>query len=211
MKMRIAEEKNITHHVDIHIHYDKMQIGNNFFTLRDDIFNVKLKANADGLTIINGNSFPKPIHDLRPRLNKLVTDIVQTHKPQTSTTVAKPQSKPLHRMIENAWRLCKNNHKQNGSNINLNDIVMAKLRGYTAWPAIVVKFMNKSQVKVEFFGVDQSQKIGFVNIKEITRFSDSAEVILLLLKRNIPNFKKSVHEAEIVCGIPGYVSILDLK
>lgn len=55
-------------------------------------------------------------------------------------TIAKFQPKPIYKI---AWRVCKREHKQNGHEIAVNDVVMAKVRTYSPWPAIVLEFVNK--------------------------------------------------------------------
>lgn len=62
---------------------------------------------------------------------------------------------------------------------------MAKLKGHPAWPCVVLEYISKTRVKVEFFGANQTEKFGFVNIAEIIPIEDSVDVISLTLKRNI--------------------------
>lgn len=216
--------------LDVHIHRDSLQIRNSDFlrTMNCDgpvqepriryslrsrsnnnntlaqITSTKTLAKSQSKSTLIAHEQTSNIRNLRSRNNHNI--IVKT---STKKTVAKPQSKSI--SIDQAWRLCKISNKENESKINANEIVMAKLRGYTAWPAVVGEFINKSTAKVEFLGVTQSEKIGFVPIKEITRFSDSQEVIQIILKRQCPKFKKAVQEAEMICGIPSYASITKMS
>lgn len=209
-----ATEGNSTNQnyvVGLHVQIHKGEINTSFLNTSGDertaheqtsgIRNLRSRLNKH-TAIVETNSSTEPaheqtrdIHNLRSRLETLV-------KSNNTKTVAKPKSK--HIFIDKAWRLCK---KQEGSKICINDIVMAKLRGYTAWPAIVIEFMNKSTVKVQFFGVSESEKIGFITFKEITQFSNSEQVILAILERKCPKFKKAIQEAEFVSGTPSYASI----
>lgn len=102
-------------------------------------------------------------------------------------------------MVEEAWRQCKLEPKDD---IRPNDVVMAKLKGHPAWSAVVLEYKTKNSVKVEFFGAQEHEKFGFVNVGEITLFRNSSDVILLLLRRNIPNFKKGILQAENFRGVP---------
>lgn len=200
---------DITHNIDVIIHDNEMKIGNCVLKSINCNFCVELKISSDQVTVVDprGSFSDQAVcRNLRTRLNVLNSKSNYSSK-KSKLTVATCQSKPIHKIADDAWRKCKKKHKQNGHQISINDIVMAKLRGYSAWPAIVVDFVNKKRAKVEFFGVDQNEKFGFVNLTEITRFNDSAEVILLLLKRNIPKFKKSVLETELFCEIPSSLSL----
>lgn len=124
--------------------------------------------------------------------------------------VAVTQSKSISKMVDEAWKKCKSNSIRERENIRPGDIVMAKLKGHPAWPSIVVEYINKSRVKVEFFGANQWEKFGFVNIAEVTPFAKSIDVVRLTLKKNILHFSKAVAEAERICGVPSVNSIIDI-
>lgn len=199
-------EKDITHNIHVNIRDNEMKIGNKILTSINSTFFVKLKVSSDQVIVVDSSkSIPNRIvtRNLRKRVNAL--DSISDASPKL--TVAPCRSKPIYKLADLAWRKCKSNHKQNGHKISVNDVIMTKVRSYSPWPAIVLEFVNKKRIKVEFFGVDQNEKFGFIDLVEITRFSDSAEVIFLLLKRNICKFKKAVLEAELFCGIPNSVSL----
>ncbi|XP_055308353.1 uncharacterized protein LOC129572412 [Sitodiplosis mosellana] len=221
IKQYVRGNDDITHNLDIHIHRNEMRIHNVRSTAIDNSFNVHLKLSSEGLVVVQDISIndiedrnpleDKPTRNLRPKSNKAnIIDDNSISKKKTCSKLVRSQSKTIYKMTEDAWRLCKNNHKRNGSKICVNDIVMAKLKGYPAWPAVVIELMN-SRVKVEFFGAEPHEKVGFVSLNEITRFSESEEVIRLLLgreSRDTPKFRKSVEEAELVCGMPRFLSIV---
>lgn len=216
-----AAIKEITYNIAMKIYDDKMKIGNNTLTSIDSTFSVVLKDLSDQVTVVDP---PKKIEINQTHSNKIITrnfrkklngidsisDTSTNYMPidgRSEKTIAISHSKPIYRLADEAWRKCKSNHKQSGHKISVDDVVMAKVRGWSAWPAVVLEFVNKKRVKVEFFGVDQSQKFGFVDLVEVTRFRDSGEVALLLLKRDINQFKKAVIEAERFCGIPDSISL----
>lgn len=189
LKRYARNDKNITHTLGIRIRNDKMEIGDSVFVSKHNNFNICMKVSHDNVVVIDDddkqsqNVPPQKHSDLRPRLNVV-------------------ESKSNNKLINSAWQLCKENHKENKHEICINDIVMAKLRGYSAWPAIVIEIFNKNRVKVEFFGADPNEKIGFVTVKEITLFDQSEDIILLLLKRNNSKFNKAVQEVEMLYKIP---------
>lgn len=111
--------------------------------------------------------------------------------------------------VQRAWLNCKSSHKKDKQKIRASDVVLAKVRGHSAWPAIIVEVISSSRVKVQFFGADAHEKFGFVGLNEITLFKNSIDVLLLLLKKNIKKFRKAVKEAELVCGIPEECSLLN--
>lgn len=110
--------------------------------------------------------------------------------------------------VSSGWLQCKNIQKKKKRNVWVNDVVMAKLRGHSAWPAIVLEILPKNKAKVEFFGANLNEKFGFVNISEVTLFKGSTDVLLLILKKNIKKFSKAVKEAEMVCGVSEEHSLL---
>lgn len=93
--------------------------------------------------------------------------------------------------------------------VEIGDIVLCRLRGFCAWPSTVVA-IEKTVIDVEFFGDQSTPK---TSIKNIFKFSESAEVILDNLKgRKNPLLSKAVREAEIMLGIPmNLVQRVDLQ
>lgn len=218
IRQYVKENNNITHNLDVHIHGDKMKIRNVCYTAINNSFNLRLKLSSDRLDVIediSSNDDPdqnplknKPIRNLRQILNNISPSDVDI-KANCMNAVSKKNVS--YKMTEDAWRLCKNKHKRSAFEIKLNDVVMAKVKGYSAWPALVLEFTEKSRAKVQFFGAREYEKFGFVNLNEITRFSESDEVIRLLLKRasrDTVKFRTAVLEAETVCGVPRHLSIV---
>lgn len=217
----VRGQSAITHDLDIQIHRGVLTIHNNHFMHTNNSFIVHLKVSDNEITVSEdmlhnvedkNKSAENPKRHLRSKANSVGpvnVDLISKRKICSVDVKSKP--KTIYQMTGDAWSLCKIKHKQNASEIVVRDVVMAKLRGYMAWPAIIVGFIGKNRVKVEFFGADQSEKIGFVNIKECTKFCESSELVLISLKRNNPKFEKAVREAELLCGVPSFMSITDSK
>lgn len=109
------------------------------------------------------------------------SDNMQVYQPAPTTTL---------KTVNSAWLRCKNSHKNKKQKLSVKDVVLAKLRGHSAWPAIIIEMPSKNMAKVQFFGAQVHEKFGFVIINEITLFKDSIVVILMLLKKNL-NFSEN--------------------
>lgn len=84
-------------------------------------------------------------------------------------------------------------------------VVIAKMRTYAAWPALIKSF-KKSCVNVHFFGDNTS---GNVPLENIGLFENNHELIELNLKKNIKGYAKAVRSAEGTLNIPSSLSILN--
>lgn len=209
---RLLNSEHIVHQMDAKIHGDTMRLGKSIIKSSKSMsFNIELKVCSNGVTIIpkkRCEELTSPeisVRFLRPRDNvskSIVCNSTSTQKPVS--TIVKFQTKSINKLIDDAWLSCKKEHKQI---IVPNNIVMAKVRGFQPWPAIVLENTNKRAIKVEFFGADENEKFGFVSLNEITLFENSANVIRLVLKKNVQKYRKAVQEAEIICGIPSHASI----
>lgn len=156
--------------------------------------------------IDNNNCSSKSSMQLRTRLAN-PPKIDQPILPKKRMDNGTLQKRNAQKRSEDVWKSCKMQQKENidrglEEEISADNVVMAKLRGYSAWPGLALSDHANQKIKVKFFGVDSSQEYGYVPRKEIVHFRNSSEAIRTLLTRNIPNFAKAVQEAEIVCGIP---------
>lgn len=181
---------------------------------KDSKPNHNLKFSANGLMSIKDSNDtsdqPISIRILRPKLPTVTSLDKELKTNQNSNSiVTKQQSKSITKMVQEAWTKCKADNRREKYEVQINDVVMAKIKGYTPWPATVIKFLNKNKVKVQFFGVQPKEMFGFVNIAEITPFAKSINVIHLTLKRDMLQFNKAVQEAQLVCSIPSLASICD--
>lgn len=112
----------------------------------------------------------------------------------------------LNHLITRAWRSCKKQKKENNTILKENQIVLAKMKGYPAWPARILSFTkNKKSSTVYFYG---SHNSGRVNESELVKFEDAYEVIrLLLLRSTLHQFTKGILEVEREMNIPDESSI----
>lgn len=89
--------------------------------------------------------------------------------------------------------------------LRVNDLVMAKMRTYCAWPAQVIDVKGK-RTEVYFFGTAQK---GTVNTANVKLFIESHQKIRRLLPRLNPQFIKAIREVETILEIPEENSILN--
>lgn len=197
---KVAEEceivsESITCNLNMRIHRNVMMFNNRQQFSKNNQFYVELRSSVNELFVV-GEFDPCTTRNLRPKPE------LKSMKPKKPLTSMTKYSKPLATLINTAWKKCKSKQIESSHKISIDDIVMAKVSGYSAWPAIILEFVNKNRAKVEFFGTEPHEKFGLVDVKEITLFENSADVIIPLLKRNARNFKKATKEAEISCGVP---------
>lgn len=192
---------NITHNIGVTIKRSTLRIGDVSIKSNDLVFNVQMKVQEGGITILESQS-PIPLaHSLKK--------LTQNRKQTSCLTVAVPQQKPIVKLIADAWETCKLARQ---GKFQINDLVMAKLKGHPAWPATIVEFVNKTKLKVSFFGARPNEKFGFVGVGEIVHFRESENVIRLTLKRDFihsAKFKKGIREVELVSGIPPHASMIE--
>lgn len=141
------------------------------------------------------NRTKMPVNDIKPnQKSKLI--------------VATLQPKIIAKAMEDAWKKCRVN--RNGKFI-LNDLVMAKLKGHKPWPSKIVEFVNEKKVKVEFLGAKEDEKFGFISTGELAHFSQSSDVIRLILQMEFaikPHFIKGIRIVELIFGVPPDLSLI---
>lgn len=192
----------------------------------DPVFdcNVVIRIHRDAIMEIDGKThvIPSVNNDFNVQLrlvsdeyemsdHLVVDDNVRDQESSKSCNIQvyKPATKMILKNVDKAWIRCKNIHKKSKQNIKKRDVVMAKLRGHPAWPAIILKLLPENRAKVEFFGAEPHEKFGFVNLSEVILFKDSLDILLLQLKKKIRKYEKAIKEAERVCGILDSNSVLN--
>lgn len=127
--------------------------------------------------------------------------------PVVKTSAAKQNfPKSLNCFISNAWNKSKKDFCASNQCLNLNDIVMARLKSYSAWPGLITGYTkDKRRAYVEFFG---THNVGSVDVKEIVRFTDCYDTIRLLLLRKTSDFHKAIIEVERIQNVPPEMSLL---
>lgn len=186
----------VTHTIAAKIHRDKIQINGTTIASSNRTFNIDIKIANGTLSVEKSQVIPVQIVSTRTlRTRKPIgNSLSKKMKPnRNSNMIVAQQTKPTSHMIDKAWRKCKIESAQ--AIIRPNDVVMAKLKGYSAWPAVVLKLQNK-KAKVEFFGAHVNEKLGLVNLSEVTPIVNAAETIGLLSMRNNVQFDRAIHEAK---------------
>lgn len=123
------------------------------------------------------------------------------HTSNTKNTTAK---KTVSRQVSAA--LCKQSQANKNVLIEVGQLVLAKQKYSVPWPSRIIA-VKKESVDVYFFGDGRS---GPVKKCDLFSVSDSTEIIVNCIKRNILNYRKSVIEMEKVSGVPEHLSILNL-
>lgn len=200
--------KNVTVNISAQIKDGILTIGENKIGSKNMVFDIHLKVHDDGFNIIENQS-SSHIQDERPKrtMKNPVNDLKQIQK--SNLVVATLQPKIIAKAMEDAWKKCK--LSRNGE-FQLNDFVMAKLKGHKPWPSKIIEFVNKKKVKVEFLGANKDQKFGFISTGELVHFSQSSDVIRLILQMEFvikPNFIKGIIMIEVIFGVPPDLSILN--
>lgn len=159
-----------TYNIDINIHNNKIGVGNKTVCLTGThSANIELKVNW----------------------NEMLIECCTLAQPY----VTKP--KTLTQLINTAWRKCKIANK--GMELVPGQIVLAKMKGYSPWPAVIREFnKNKKRIQLYFFGTNNN---GHAGVVEVVLFELCTDVVRLLLLRPLASFTKGVREAENILGI----------
>lgn len=89
--------------------------------------------------------------------------------------------------------------KTANTSICVGELVMAKMKTYSAWPATIENIAkNGKRANVHFFG---SNDKGAVDVSEVVPFDQCHDIIRLLLLRKINTFHKAVREIELILNI----------
>lgn len=134
----------ITYDITAKISKHVMKLNETTIKATENTFNIDIKINAERISIKPTTMIEnKPMSNriLRPRAAIAPISLSKKLKNdrKSGLIIAKPQSKPIYKMVEEAWRQCKSDSNHDGITIRINDIVMAKVKGHPAWPARVVQ------------------------------------------------------------------------
>lgn len=225
------EKKIIIRNINLKINAGGLQIDNDLkLKSAKNQFNMTISVKEDGITIssndtqqnqhknisnqITANGHPKNIsneqehnqivsrftrsqHQLIEKPKEISSQIVK----QTKTVLSKFMVPTLNSLIDSSWRQSKSIQQQ----LNVQMIVMAKMKTYSPWPARILELNHaKKRAKVYFFG---SNNEGFVDQKEIVEFDKATQTIRLLLIRCNSTFLKAVKEVEKILKVPDNLSL----
>lgn len=109
---RYLNPKTTTYNISAKVQKKVLKISKTIITTTDNTFNVDIKINAKEISIKQSQiAADEPIscRVLRPRTAAVTTSPSRNSKKnrKSGLTVAIPQSKPINKMIEEAWRNCK--------------------------------------------------------------------------------------------------------
>lgn len=136
----------------------------------------------------------------------LVSKPVLIEKEQKTRAAAKAP-RTLTQFINSSWIESKKNFQQSAQPIQIGDIVMAKMRTFSAWPGKVTSFTkDKKRAHIYFFGTNNA---GSVEVNEIVPFHRCQNAIKLLLLRPVSLFHKGILEIETLFNVPIENSLLN--
>lgn len=133
-------------------------------------------------------------------------NVVKSTNTNDTTRTKADDSKTLNQRINAAWALEKKQKKDNSIVLTQNQLVLAKMKSYSPWPAKILSFTkSRKSSHVYFYGTHNT---GRVNEAELVNFEDAHDVIrLLLLRPNLNGFLKGILEVEYEMGVPKELSI----
>lgn len=108
--------------------------------------------------------------------------------------------------INNTFKIALKEFQKKEVKFVVGGYVLARMRGYTPWPAKVTSFTkNGSHVSCYFFG---SHNNGSVSVKEMVPFMDGFDTIRLIKLCHMIDFERGIKEIELEHGIPENLSSL---
>lgn len=87
-------------------------------------------------------------------------------------------------------------------------IVLAKMRSYRPWPAVILKEDKKTVFWVRFLGKHSE---GSVKKCECVLFENAIECVAEYLKNPVDDYNRAIREAEVIMGVPSNASVLQNK
>lgn len=155
-----------------------------------------------GIQTKKGNMF---IAETKPIVAEKAVSSVKTNTPVQQSKSDKHIVKTLIQLVNESWKEIVRQKKQSKIILKENDIIMAKMKGYSPWPGKIVSFSkNRKRAEVYFYG---SHNKGSVDVNDMVLFEDSHKVIRFQLLRVLSEFKKGILEVEYEMNVPNESSI----
>lgn len=126
-------------------------------------------------------------------------------------TVDRPTNKrtgvpTLRYSMTESFKKAAKHSKLSKKEFQIGDFVLARMKGYSPWPAKVISFTkDRKSANCYFFGSDNN---GSVKTDQIIPFQDGFDTIRLLKMFNLKDFEKGVREIEYINKIPAHLSAL---
>lgn len=149
------------------------------------------------------------------RLEKLnIDELVKKTKPQVSALAVRNE-RPVQirknidhtKLANKLWNAVKKREKT-APPPKIGQIILAKMRTYRPWPAVILNDDKTTVFWVRFLGKGTE---GSVPKKECVSFEKTLECIQEYLKAPVDDYARAVREAEIKLGIPFDASLLRYK
>lgn len=159
------------------------------------------KQNKTSQKVINENQLTMPnssisvstrLYDLRKRTptKKIEKELIIK---KSTTTIAKRDASLS---VTALFNICK---RKNIFNLMVGEIVLAKMRTYSPWPAKIME-INVKKAKVYFFGTNNH---GDVNLFDCVPASECGAVISKLLDSKQADYRKAVYEMKTIMELTG--------
>lgn len=203
---------HITHNISGSISRGHLNIGNCSVNSENGSFSITMKITADSISVsklnyslIHSVSPANQKRSLRPKPNIAVKS---NAVPKIKKFLTVATFKPDYKKVDCYWQICRKNQIQSQRKIIVNDVVLAKVKGHSPWPAIVLEIIGSKKAKVEFFGAARYECFGIVNIGELTLFEQSLDLVRMILKnKKDPKYQKGIKEVERILDVPSTQSI----
>lgn len=142
-----------------------------------------------------------PVEAIVPPYNQI------TKPKKTSVKVHRTYNMPtLGNFVETAFKEQLRIYHNDGKQLEIGDLILARMKGFSPWPGRCTGFTNKNKmIKCYFFG---THNIGLVGAKNAIPFMNSFEIVRLISLTKPCMFAKGVREIEIECKIPEQYSCL---
>lgn len=198
----------ITKDFHIKINGSTLKVNNLTQTRNDgiNIFRLRIAKNSCGDLVMEHitDETPKPE---RKRLNRAVKSEIESQLSTKHVAKATQLPRTLDYFISNSWSQCKKTFRTSNQSLNVDDLVMAKMKSYSPWAGQITGYTkDKSRAYILFFGTHDK---GSVDVAEIVPFNQCHDAIRLLLMRNTSDFHKSIYEIERIMAVPAEMSLLN--
>lgn len=181
-----------TFSINIEIKKDRLKANNvEISSVLPSVFNIGVRINHGNL-LINEQNFH-------------ATDKTSASICPVKRHPVQHIKKTLIELVKESWAVTLRENKNAKLILKENDIIMAKMKGYSAWPGKIISFTkNKKRALIYFYGTHDK---GSVDVNEMALFEHSHKVIRLQLLRILDGFKKGILEVESEIKVPRELSI----
>lgn len=130
-------------------------------------------------------------------------EIARSDQVKTTLAVARKQTQTA--LAAKYWNAARKHTTSSSALPRVGEVVLAKMRTYRPWPAIVLNDEKKMVFWVRFLGKGSE---GSVKKNECVLFANAIECVHEYSKFPVDDYRRAVREAELFLSIPAHASIL---